>query len=261
MHNFSAPRGLRSGTRHGVLLHRLQLRRGLMTGPSSPVARTGRGRRGRFGRSLRELTISAVVVVLAFGFTFVVVRQGMSPSTELAPERSAEQPASITLALALTAALNAHDANAVAQLFGDEDAGPTVNADRYAWQQFEIRLWAEQQARASIAVEAHGPVAIDRGAVWDADVYREDWRQVGVNPLRVTNTILMRNDKLADFTSKPADPLAMAQLGRLWRPGSAPERANQPGTCGQSPQHSALVGVQLQTVATRDLRCGTGVQP
>lgn len=48
-------------------------------------------------------------------------------------EFSAEPATSIELAQSLTAALNAYDADAVVQLFGEEDSGPTVTADRYAW--------------------------------------------------------------------------------------------------------------------------------
>jgi hypothetical protein len=50
----------------------------------------------------------------------------------------------IQLALAFTDALNDHNVGALVDLFTDEDGGPTVNADRDAWQRFEIREWARQ---------------------------------------------------------------------------------------------------------------------
>jgi hypothetical protein len=39
-------------------------------------------------------------------------------------------------------------------LFTVADAGPTVTADRFAWQKLEITLWAQQQVRANTSVDA-----------------------------------------------------------------------------------------------------------
>jgi hypothetical protein len=41
----------------------------------------------------------------------------------------------------------------------------------------------------------------EKGAAWDADVYREDWRALGVDGVAVTNTVSVHNGRLAIFTS------------------------------------------------------------
>jgi hypothetical protein len=66
----------------------------------------------------------------------------------------------------------------------------------------EIRLWAQQQVQAGIRTVAYDFRVTENGAAWTADVYREDWRAVGVTPLRVTNSIWVHNGQLANFTSK-----------------------------------------------------------
>jgi hypothetical protein len=120
--------------------------------------------------------------------------------------------------------MNAHDVDAIVELFTDEDAGATVSADRYAWQKFEISLWAEHQARMNIRMEAHDFRLTEHGAAWDADEYRDDWEVVGVKAFAVTNSIWVHNGKLANFTSTPRNGSDTAQLGQLWRPGAMPER-------------------------------------
>ena len=143
--------------------------------------------------------------------------------TEPLREPLNELPADIELAQAFTAALNAHDVDAVIELFTEEDSGPTITADAYAWQKFEIGLWAQQQVQASIRIDAYDYRLMHQGATWNADVYRDDWRQHGVDPLRVTNTISVRRGRLANFTSTPRNQYDAESLGRLWRPGVSPE--------------------------------------
>jgi hypothetical protein len=135
-----------------------------------------------------------------------------------------ERPDALALARAFTAALDGHDVEALVALFTEEDAGPTVTADRSAWQKFEIALWAEQQVRANIRVEAHDYRLTEHGVAWDAEVYRDDWAALGVAALPVTNSIWVHAGKLADFTSTPRDRRLAERLGDLWRPGAAPER-------------------------------------
>jgi hypothetical protein len=84
---------------------------------------------------------------LAGGFTLVSLRLGASSRAEASNIRT-ELPASIQLAQAFTAALNAHDVDALVELFTEEHAGPTVTADRFAWQKFEIRCGLSSRSRA-----------------------------------------------------------------------------------------------------------------
>jgi hypothetical protein len=170
-----------------------------------------------------SLALAAASIGLAFGFTLVSIRLD-AISADAASDTGTELPDSIQLAQAFTAALNAHDVDALVELFTDEDAGPTVTADRFAWQKFEIRLWAQQQTDAGIRTEAFDYRVTEHGAAWSADVYRDDWRAVGVTPLRVSNSIWVHNGHLADFTSQLSEPSDLPRLGQLWQPGAVPER-------------------------------------
>jgi hypothetical protein len=131
---------------------------------------------------------------------------------------------SIQLSLAFTATLNAYDVDALVDLFTEEDAGPTVTADRSAWQKFEIRLWALRQVEAGIRMEAHDYRVTQHGAACRADVYRDDWSALGLTSLAVTNSIWLHKGRLADFTSRLTKPGDLLRLGRLWQPGVVPER-------------------------------------
>jgi hypothetical protein len=173
---------------------------------------------------LAVATILAVSAGVACGFASVLVRVATIPAAESSSEAWSEGPDALALARAFTAALDGHDVEALVAVFTEEDAGPTVTADRSAWQKFEIRLWAERQVRANIDVEAHAYWLTDHGAAWDAEVYRDDWAALGVDVLPVTNSVWVHAGKLADFTSTPRDRRLAERLGDLWRPGAAPER-------------------------------------
>jgi hypothetical protein len=135
-----------------------------------------------------------------------------------------ELPAGIELAQAFSAALNGHNVEALVALFTEEDAGPTVAADRYAWQKFEIRVWAERQVAGNIHVEAYDYRISEHGVLWEADVYRDDWGAIGVTPLPVSNAIWVHHGKLASFTSTPRNPHDAQLLGGAWQPDAEPER-------------------------------------
>jgi hypothetical protein len=132
----------------------------------------------------------------------------------------------LELAQAFTAAVNAQDVDSLVDLFTEEDAGPTVTADRFAWQKFEIRLWAQKAADMNIQVVAQQYRLTEQGAVWDADEYRDDWAAIGMRVLRVTNSICVHNGKIASFASTPSNPIDADQLGNLWQPGASPERTS-----------------------------------
>jgi hypothetical protein len=145
---------------------------------------------------------------------------GRLPAT---PTSTDTVPESVELAQHLTAALNAHDVDALVELFSDEGGGPTVTADRYAWLKSEIRLWAQRQADTNIRVDPYSYSNTAQGAAWEADVFRDDWTAVGIAPLQVTNSISVRNGKIASYTETPRNAIEAEKLGALWRPGSTPE--------------------------------------
>jgi hypothetical protein len=118
--------------------------------------------------------LAAASIGRAFGFMLVSIRLDAISGAE-ASDVGVAPPDSIQLAHAFTAALNAHDEDALVALFTEDDAGPTVTADRFAWQNFEIRLWAQQQIQANIRTEGFDYRVTERGAAWNADVYRDDW--------------------------------------------------------------------------------------
>lgn len=161
---------------------------------------------------------------LAFGLALVSARLDTMFFAGEASNVGTELPESIQLAQAFTAALNAYDVDALLDLFTEEDAGPTVTADRSAWQKFEIRRWAERQVEAGIRMEAYDYRVTEHGAAWRADVYRDDWSALGLTPLAVTNSIWLHKGHLADFTSRLTAPGDLLRLGRLWQPGVVPER-------------------------------------
>ena len=112
------------------------------------------------------VALVASVAGLTFRSTVVLSRVGRVSSAEASNDTRTEQPANIELAHALTAAINAHDVDALVELFTEEDAGPTVTAERFAWQKFEIRLWAQRQAEMNIRVKAHDYRLTEHGAAW-----------------------------------------------------------------------------------------------
>jgi len=152
----------------------------------------------------------------------LIADEGAQSSYE-SSESGAERPSAIELAQAFTAALNGHDVETLVDLFTDEDAGPTVTADRFAWQKFEIRRWAEGQVEMHINAPAYDYRLTQHGAAWDADVYRDDWAALGVPALAVTNSVWVHNGKLANFTSVPRSPADTQPLGVRWRPATVPE--------------------------------------
>ena len=137
-----------------------------------------------------------------------------------AAARSSEN---IALAEAFTAALNDHDVDAVVAMFTEEDSGPTVIADRYAWQKYEIRLWAIQQAAANVHAVAYDLRETEHGVEWTAQLTRDDFRALGLEYVTVTNTLWVHNGLIADFTSVLADPRDEKLLRGLWRPSQAPD--------------------------------------
>src|ERR1051326_70800 len=93
----------------------------------------------------------------------------------------------------------------------------------FAWEKFEIRLWALHETSMNMQVEAGRYQLTEHGATWGAIAYRDDWTAVGVYGLSVTNSIWVHNGKIASFTSVPRNPIDVQQLGNLWRPGATPE--------------------------------------
>jgi len=183
---------------------------------------------GGWSQMLRRFAPTAVFAAavggLAFGSGLVFDRLIPVSPAAVASSVTSSPPNNLELALRFTAALNAHDVDALVELFtdDDEDNGATVHADRYAWNKFEIRAWAQRQVRANTHMDARDHRVTQNGATWNAEVYREDWRQLGVDSLRVLNSIWVHDGKLVDFTSKPLDQHDAEQLGRLWQPGASP---------------------------------------
>ena len=183
---------------------------------------------------LPTAVLALASIGLAVTFYGTLRSPGSPTSVGVNDGRQATHP-SIQAAGAFTEALNTHDIDALVELFTDEDAGATVHADRFAWQKFEIRLWAEQQVAAGIWTDAYDYRVTETGATWNADIYRADWSNVGVESVAVVNSIRIHKDKLADFTSTLSDSRDLQRLGRLWQPWvkpRAPHNTPAPGLVG-----------------------------
>jgi hypothetical protein len=177
---------------------------------------------------LRRLAPAAVFAAtvggLAFGSGLVFERLIPALPAAVASSVTSSPPNHLELAQHFTIALNAHDVDALVELFTDDDDnnGASVHADRYAWNKVEIRAWAQQQVRANTYMDARDHRVTRNGAAWNAELYREDWRQLGVYSVSMLNSIWVQNGKLVDFTSTPLDHHDVVQLGRLWQPGVSP---------------------------------------
>jgi hypothetical protein len=174
--------------------------------------------------SARSVGAGVRAAVVALAASLVVALSG-APALAASPALAGDVEArpAVELARAFTAALNARDADALADLFGDAGAGPTVEADRYAWNRHEIRLWAREQSRLGIHVDAYDYQASEHGATWSATVRRDDWSVAGVEALAQTHTIWVEDGKLVAFRARLDDPRAADLLGHLWRPGASPD--------------------------------------
>jgi len=192
------------------------------------LAKGALARLGGWPQMLRRLAPAAVFVAalggLALGSGLVFARLiPVSPAAAVVSRVASSLPNNLELAQRFTGLLNAHDVDALVELFtDDEDSGGTVHADRYAWHKVEIRAWARRQVRANIHVNARDYRVTQNGTSWNAEVHRDDWRQLGVDQLRVLNSIWVQDGKLVDFMSKPLDQDDAEQLGRLWQPGASP---------------------------------------
>src|SRR5262245_15135440 len=91
------------------------------------------------------------------------------------------------LAQAFTAALNGHDADRWRELFGEAGGRRTVEADRSAWNRYELRLWAEQQFRSNIRVQGFDYRPTEDGATWTSLASRDDWSGLGARALALSN--------------------------------------------------------------------------
>jgi len=179
--------------------------------PVFTLIQTARWRRAWFPHTVR---VASALAAISIALVLVSVPAAMGASVD----DEVGTPASIELAQAFTSALNAHDVDRVVDMFTEDDAGATVTADAYAWTKFEIRLWAQRQALQRVHVSAHDFQVIERGAAWNADVFRNDWQIWGVSLLPVSNTIWVHDGKIANFTSILRDPRDARLLSSLWEP-------------------------------------------
>jgi hypothetical protein len=188
------------------------------------LSRSDRQDRSVGARALTALAARTAIVAVAAGLAVALVAAHVAPSALASTDVGAQPLASPELARAFTDALNAHDVDALVDMFGDAEAGPTVQAERYAWNRYEIRLWAQLQARANIRVDAYDYQATEHGATWSATVHRDDWQAAGVEGLAQTHSIWVEDGKIVALTATLTDPRDAGRLGHLWRPGASPDR-------------------------------------
>jgi hypothetical protein len=167
-------------------------------------------------------TLRAGSAMAAIGIALSLLTAPVAITASL--DEHIDVPASIQLAQAFMSSLNEHDVDRVVEMFTDEDSGPTVNADAYAWEKFEIRLWAQRQALQRIHVTGYDFQVTEHGATWNADVFRDDWQEWGVDLLPVSNSIWVHDGRIANFTSVLRDPSDARRLSSLWEPTRGVQR-------------------------------------
>jgi hypothetical protein len=198
------------------------------------------------GRQHVAMVLTIAMTLLAPGAAKVAAAPGASEAAgePVATTASLRQSSEVGLAAALVDALNQGEEDAVVALFDPE---ATLHMERYAWLHYQIRQWARAQIAAGIVIEPEGPFqAVPNHALWTARVQRDDWRQRGVDSVRLANQILTEGDRILDFSADLLDGATVAPLGDLWRPGSPPDpipRLTRSHESNQTrPQEQAAVG-------------------
>jgi Domain of unknown function (DUF4440) len=111
-------------------------------------------------------------------------------------------------------ALLARDVEAVLQLFAD-DAVVVTSSGRFLMGRDQIRGWVQDQVERGQREEA-GPRYLQGAKLsWPGKVYRDDWQQLGISPLEVTQDALLRDGKISFFnTSFTPESAARFQAAR-----------------------------------------------
>jgi Domain of unknown function (DUF4440) len=111
-------------------------------------------------------------------------------------------------------ALLARDVEAVLQLFAD-DAVVVTSSGRFLMGRDQIRGWVQDQVERGQREEA-GPRYLQGAKLsWPGKVSRDDWQQLGISPLEVTQDALLRDGKISFFnTSFTPESAARFQAAR-----------------------------------------------
>jgi hypothetical protein len=111
-------------------------------------------------------------------------------------------------------ALLARNVEAVLQQFAD-DALVVSSSGRLLRGRDQIRSWVQDQVERSQREDA-GPRYQQRTKLsWPGKVYRDDWQQMGISPLEVTQDAIIREGKIHFFnTSFTPESAARFQAAR-----------------------------------------------
>jgi hypothetical protein len=111
-------------------------------------------------------------------------------------------------------ALLARDVEAVLQRFAD-DALVVTSSGRLLRRRAQIRSWVQDQVERSQRDEAGRRYQRGTKLSWPGKVYRDDWQQMGISPLEVTQDAIIREGKIHSFnTSFTPESAARFQAAR-----------------------------------------------
>jgi Domain of unknown function (DUF4440) len=138
----------------------------------------------------------------------------MLPLVVTIPRTEAQSAEGEAVLKARETALLARDVEAVLQLFAD-DAVVVTSSGRFLMGRDQIRGWVQDQVERGQREEA-GPRYLQGAKLsWPGKVSRDDWQQLGISPLEVTQDALLRDGKISFFnTSFTPESAARFQAAR-----------------------------------------------
>jgi len=134
---------------------------------------------------LRSETFSALMLIILLVFPLGTYGQGTDAESVLK---------------AREAALTGHDLDAILTLFAD-DAIVVTSSGRLLIGKEQIRVWVQDQVDRRQREEA-GPRQIHGNKLsWPGKVYRDDWQNLSVSPLEVTQDAIIQGGNIKFFST------------------------------------------------------------
>jgi uncharacterized protein YfaQ (DUF2300 family) len=130
------------------------------------------------------------------------------------PHTAAQSPEDEAVLQARETALLTRNVAAVLQRFAD-DALVVTSSGRVMKGHDQIRSWVQDQVERSQREEAGPRYQQGTKLSWPGKVYRDDWQQMGISPLEVTQDAIIRAGKIHFFsTSFTPESAARFQAAR-----------------------------------------------
>lgn len=119
------------------------------------------------------------------------------------------EPDAITVARRFLAAENAHDVQAVVEMFSEH---PLVKPAMYTYtSRAEVQSWQEDLAANNLVIQAGAMQAAGNQVRWDGQIAMNRFRKLGLEALEGTWEILVEGGKITAFTFT-LTPASLAKL-------------------------------------------------